>query len=35
MTKYTLYGRSGAGSLIVEFLLTQANIAYDIEYPDD
>ena len=35
MTKYTLYGRSGAGSLIVEFLLTQANIAYDVEYPDD
>ena len=35
MKKYTLYGRSGAGSLIVEFLLTQANIAYDVEYPDD
>ena len=35
MTKYKLYGRSGAGSLIVEFLLTHANIPYDVEYPDD
>ena len=35
MTQYKLYGRSGAGSLIVEFLLTLAKIPYDVEYPDD
>ena len=35
MTQYKLYGRSGAGSLIVEFLLTLAKIPYDVEYAAD
>ena len=33
MSKYKILGRSGAGSLIPEFLLTELGIDYDIEFP--
>ena len=32
MTKYMILGKSGAGSLIPEFLFTELGIDYDIEY---
>ena len=34
MTQYQLYGRSGAGSLIAEFMLRLAGQPYDISFPD-
>ena len=33
MSNYKILGRSGAGSLIPEFLLTELEIDYDIEFP--
>ena len=33
MSNYKILGRSGAGSLIPEFLLTELGIDYDIEFP--
>ena len=33
MSNYKILGRSGAGSLIPEFLLTELEIEYDIEFP--
>ena len=33
MGQYHIVGRSGAGSLIVEFLLREANVAYAISFP--
>ena len=30
--KYKILGRAGAGSLIAEFLLTELDVSYDIEF---
>ena len=32
MTKYLILGKSGAGSLIPEFLFTELKITYDIQF---
>ena len=32
---YHLYGISGAGSVVIEYLLEKGQIAYDITYVDD
>jgi glutathione S-transferase len=34
MSRYHIVGRAGAGSLIVEFLLREVGVAYDISFPD-
>ena len=34
MSRYHIVGRAGAGSLIAEFLLTEADVEYDISFPD-
>ena len=34
MGNYHIIGRAGAGSLIAEFLFCEANIDYDISFPD-
>ena len=33
MGQYHIVGRSGAGSLIAEFLLREANVGYAISFP--
>jgi glutathione S-transferase len=35
MTSYHIYGRPFAGSLIVEFMMREAGLAYTISFPDD
>ena len=34
MSEYHIYGRSGAGSLIAEFMLQLAQQSYSIEFPE-
>ena len=34
MNRYHIIGRSGAGSLIVEFLFREAGVDYEISFPD-
>ena len=35
MTSYHIYGRPFSGSLIVEFMMREAGLAYTISFPDD
>ena len=34
MSGYHIVGRAGAGSLIIEFLLREVGVAYDVSFPN-